>query len=197
MNLNKAVFLDRDGTIMFDSGYLSDPAKVDIFDETVEALKALKDAGYLLVIVTNQSGIARGYFKMEDMEKVNARMEELFKAHGVVFDGIYVCPHRDEDRCKCRKPLPGLIFMASRDKDIDISNSFMVGNSRSDVNAGTSAGCRLNFLLGGEKGSLSRDNMLSVDSVSEAAEIILTLDGTLDKIMEKEKMEDKTGEEQI
>ncbi|HBC88949.1 MAG TPA: HAD family hydrolase [Lentisphaeria bacterium] len=182
MTLNKAVFLDRDGTIMFDSGYVSDPEKVDIFDETVEALKALKEAGYLLVVVTNQSGIARGYFNMDELEKVNSRMCELFKEHGVLFDKIYVCPHRDEDRCTCRKPLPGLIFKAARELDIDVSVSFMIGNSRSDVHAGISAGCKLNFLIGAEKGSLSKDNTLSVGSVGDAAEIILTVDGTFDKM---------------
>ncbi|MFZ2655041.1 MAG: HAD family hydrolase [Victivallales bacterium] len=180
--MNKAVFLDRDGTIMFDSGYISDPDKVDIFEETVEALKALKEAGYLLVIVTNQSGIARGYFTNDDFEKVNSRMGALFKEHGVMFDGIYMCPHRDEDRCTCRKPLPGLIFKAARELDIDVPMSFMIGNSKSDVHSGIAAGCRLNFLLGGEKGSLARDNTLLVDSISAAAEIILAIDGTLDKM---------------
>ncbi|HCE43377.1 MAG TPA: HAD family hydrolase [Lentisphaeria bacterium] len=174
--MKKAVFLDRDGTIMFDSGYVSDPEKVDIFEETVEALKALRVAGYLLVIITNQSGIARGYFTTDDLEKVNSRMSSLFKEHGVVFDGIYICPHRDEDRCTCRKPLPGLIFRAARELDIDVSASFMIGNSKSDVHSGIAAGCRLNFLLGGERGSLSRENTLSVDSLSAAAEIILTLE---------------------
>ncbi len=183
--MNKAVFLDRDGTIMYDSGYVSDPEKVDIFEETVEALKALRDAGYLLVIVTNQSGLARGYFTQEDLDKVNSRMSGLFKGHGLEFDRIYVCPHMDEDRCTCRKPLPGLLFKASKELDIDITASFMIGNSRSDAHAGASAGCRLNFLIGGEKGSLSKDNTLSVDSLADAAEIILTIDGTLDR-MEKE-----------
>lgn len=162
---------------MYDSGYVSDPDKVDIFEETVEALTALKDAGYLLIIVTNQSGIARGYFTNEDLEKVNSRMVGLFKENGVVFDGIYVCPHKDEDRCTCRKPLPGLIFKAAKEHDIDVTMSFLVGNSKSDIYAGFAAGCRLNFLLGGEKGSLSRENTVSVDNMADAAEIILTLDG--------------------
>ncbi|MEI6423357.1 MAG: HAD family hydrolase [Lentisphaerota bacterium] len=174
--MKKAVFLDRDGTIMFDPGYISDPGKVEIFGEAAEALKALKKAGYLLVIITNQSGIGRGYFSAEDLEKVNMRMRALFEERGVCFDAIYACPHVDENKCTCRKPQPGLIFKAAREHDIDISVSYMVGNSRSDVMAGVAAGCRLNFLLGSEKGSLARNGILSVSSVEEAAEIILGLD---------------------
>lgn len=174
--MNKAVFLDRDGTIMSDPGYISDPRKVEIFEEAVEALKALKEAGYLLVIITNQSGIGRGYFSHEDLEKVNMRMNSLFEDTGVRFDGIYVCPHVDENKCTCRKPQPGLIFKAAREHHINISVSYMVGNSRSDVMAGVAAGCRLNFLIGAEKGSLSRNGILSVESIEDAAEIILSLD---------------------
>ncbi len=177
--MNKAVFLDRDGTIMFDPGYISDPCKVEIFGEVVEALKALKEAGYLLVIITNQSGIGRGYFTHGDLEKVNMRMCSLFEEKGVKFDGIYACPHVDENKCTCRKPQPGLIFRAAREKDIDISVSYMIGNSKSDVMAGVAAGCRLNFLLGAEKGSLSRNGILSVESAKDAAEIILSLDENL------------------
>jgi D,D-heptose 1,7-bisphosphate phosphatase len=174
--LNKAVFLDRDGTIMSDPGYISDPGKVEIFAEVVDALKALKKAGYLLLIITNQSGIGRGYFSSDDLEKVNMRMSALFEERGVVFDGIYFCPHVDENKCICRKPQPGLIFRAAQEHDIDISVSFMVGNSRSDVMAGVAAGCRLNFLLGAEKGSLAKDRILSVGSMDDAVEIILGLE---------------------
>ena len=174
--MNKAVFLDRDGTIMFDPGYISDPCKVEIFGEVVDALKALKAAGYLLVIITNQSGIGRGYFSVADLEKVNMRMSELFDGRGVRFDGIYICPHIDENKCTCRKPQPGLIFRAAREQDIDITVSYMVGNSKSDVMAGVAAGCRLNFLIGAEKGSLSRNGILSVENMEDVAEIILSLD---------------------
>ena len=176
--MNKAVFLDRDGTIMFDPGYISDPAKVEIFAEASEALKALKEAGYLLIIITNQSGIGRGYFSNEDFEKVNMRMSDLFEEMGVRFDAIYACPHIDENKCTCRKPQPGLIFKAAREHDIDISVSYMIGNSRSDVMAGVAAGCRLNFLLGAEKGSLARNGILSIENMENAVEIILGLEGT-------------------
>jgi D,D-heptose 1,7-bisphosphate phosphatase len=161
---------------MSDPGYISDPRKVDIFIEAVDALKALKKAGYLLVIITNQSGIGRGFFSPEELEKVNKRMSFLFEEHGVCFDGVYFCPHIDENKCACRKPQPGLIFKAAREHDIDISVSYMVGNSISDVMAGVAAGCRLNFLLGAEKGSLSKNSILSVASMEDAAEIILGLD---------------------
>lgn len=174
--MKKAVFLDRDGTIMSDPGYISDPGKVEIFEHYAESLKALRDAGYLLIIVTNQSGIGRGYFTHKDLEKVNMRMCALFEGKGVFFDGIYACPHVDENKCTCRKPQPGLLFRAAREHDIDISVSYMIGNSRSDVMAGVAAGCRLNFLLGGERGSLARDGVLSVGSLEDAAEIILGLE---------------------
>jgi D,D-heptose 1,7-bisphosphate phosphatase len=164
---------------MSDPGYISDPDKVEIFVEAVEALKALKEAGYLLILITNQSGIGRGYFTSEDLEKVNRRMSSLFEEHGVLFDGIYMCPHVDENKCTCRKPQPGLIFRAAREHDVDITVSYMVGNSGSDVMAGFAAGCRLNFLIGAEKGSLSRNGVLSVENIEAAAEIILSLDETL------------------
>ena len=161
---------------MSDPGYISDPGKVEIFAEAADALKALKEAGYLLIIITNQSGIGRGYFSADDLEKVNLRMRSLFEERGVCFNGIYVCPHVDENKCTCRKPQPGLIFRAAREHDIGIPFSYVVGNSRSDVMAGVAAGCRLNFLLGAEKGSLSRDGILSVGTIGDAAEIILSLD---------------------
>ncbi len=164
---------------MSDPGYISDPGKVEIFVEAAEILKALKKAGYLLILITNQSGIGRGYFTQEDLEKVNRRMSSLFEEKGVLFDGIYICPHVDENKCTCRKPQPGLIFRAAREHDIDITASYMVGNSRSDVMAGVAAGCRLNFLIGTEKGSLSRNGVLSVENVEAAAEIILSLDENL------------------
>lgn len=161
---------------MADPGYISDPAKVEIFEHAIEALRALKEAGYILIVITNQSGIGRGYFTNEDLEKVNMRMSSLFNEKGVTFEGIYACPHVDENKCTCRKPQPGLIFRAAREHDIDITISYMVGNSRSDVMAGVAAGCRLNFLLGGEKGSLAKNGILSVDSMEDAAEIILALE---------------------
>lgn len=137
-----AVFLDRDGTLIRDTGYLSDPAQVGLLPGALEALSLLRKAGMLLVLVSNQSGIGRGLFTSDDLVLVHRRLLQALAQSSLRFDGVYYCPHAPWDGCDCRKPRPGLLWRAMADLDIDPSRSFMVGDKATDVAAGRCAGCR-------------------------------------------------------
>lgn len=131
--MSKAVFLDRDGVIIRDTGYLGDPRGVLVLPGVPEALTLLRAAGWKLVVVTNQSGIARGFFSEEDHLKVRMRMEELLAAHGVGLDGYFHCPHGPWEQCSCRKPRPGMVFRARDELGIQLEGSFVVGDKMSDL----------------------------------------------------------------
>ena len=146
---NKAVLFDRDGTLIEGRHYLNDPEDVVLERSVVPALRSLHEAGYLLIVVTNQSGIGRGLISPEAYQAVQDRMMVLLEAHGLTMRDIYYCPHHPTEAkgaylqdCECRKPKPGMIESAIRDHRLDRSTSFMVGNSPSDVQAGRAAGLR-------------------------------------------------------
>jgi len=144
---NYAVFLDRDGTINEDPGYLGDPNKLKLFPESAKALSELKnDLHFMLVVISNQSGVARGLITREDVELVNTKLNELLSADNVSIDAFYYCPfHPDfnsEDECSCRKPSPKLIFQASKDHNIDLTKSYFIGDTVSDVQCGLNAGLK-------------------------------------------------------
>ena len=145
--MNKAIFLDRDGTLIADRGYLDDPAGVELLPDVVESLRKLQGEGYLLIVVSNQSAIARGYCPVEQVEAVNAAMVSMFAKEGVVIDGVYYCPHGPEEGCECRKPRPGLLLKAAGAHDIDLGRSVMIGDAMRDVLSGQAAGCPINILL--------------------------------------------------
>lgn len=145
--MNKAVFLDRDGTLIVDRGYLSDPDGVSLLAGVAEGLCRLRAAGYLLIVVSNQSGIARGYFTHEEATRVNRRMEALLEEEGARLDAIYYSPHGPDAGSETRKPAPGMLLMAARDHDIDLCASACVGDQPRDGEAGQRAGCALNILL--------------------------------------------------
>ncbi|MCQ2411008.1 MAG: HAD family hydrolase [Elusimicrobiaceae bacterium] len=136
----KAVFFDRDGTLIYDYGYLSDPAKVRPYKHAVEALHLLTQAGYRLFIVSNQSGIGRGYFTTERAKAVNDRLRNLFLP--VTFDDIVFCPHAPDENCACRKPKPALGLQLIKKYHLDVSRSFMIGDKKSDVEFGHALGCK-------------------------------------------------------
>ncbi|HEU4611138.1 MAG TPA: HAD family hydrolase [Kofleriaceae bacterium] len=136
-----ALFLDRDGTLIVDVGYPRDPERVELVAGAADALRELQ-RGHALVIVSNQSGIGRGLIREHEAVAVHERVIALFRAAGVTFAGAYYCPHAPDDRCRCRKPAPGLIEDAARELDLDVSRSFMIGDKPSDLEAGRAAGCR-------------------------------------------------------
>ncbi len=128
-----AVFLDRDGTLIEDPGYLADPAGVVLLPGVIDALRELTRLGYLRIIVTNQSGIGLGYFTEADFAAVQAEVEEQLGAAGVTIDGVYHCPHRREDGCACRKPGTRLHREAAARFDIDLTRSWCVGDRPGDL----------------------------------------------------------------
>lgn len=144
---DRAVFLDRDGTVIVEVGYLSKPEQVQLVEGAPEALMKLRQAGFRLVVVSNQSGVARGYFTIEDVEAANSKMAELLMPHGIVFDAIYYCPHLDN--CGCRKPDRGMVDRAVRELGVDPKKSFVVGDHLSDVGLALNAGSRGILVLTG------------------------------------------------
>lgn len=151
-----AVFLDRDGTIIREAEYLADPAAVEVLPGAVLGLRTLRVAGYALVVISNQSGVARGYFDEATVRAVNARMETLLAAGHVRPDAVYYCPHHPQGRvpdytreCECRKPGPGMLQAAARDLDLDLAASWVVGDKGSDIELGKRHGLRAALVLTG------------------------------------------------
>lgn len=130
--MNKAVFLDRDGTINIDYGYVYKYEDFKFVDGAIEAMKMLKQAGYLLIVITNQSGIARGYFSEEDFKILNEKLAKYLKGYGITIDAVYHCPHLNEG-CTCRKPATGLFYRAAEKFNIDFSKSFAIGDRMRDL----------------------------------------------------------------
>lgn len=153
MGNSKAVFFDRDKTIIEDDGYFHDPEGIVFMPRAVEGLAALERAGFLLFIVTNQSGVGRGYFPESDTIAVHKKIIELLEKQGIRLEKIYYCPHAPEDQCVCRKPKPFLIFKAAEEFGIDLSKSFFIGDHMKDMEAGRAAGVTTVFVGSPEKSS--------------------------------------------
>ncbi len=170
---NKAVFLDRDGTLMQDVPYLSRPGGVQIVPGAKDSLWRLRNAGFHLVIVTNQSGIARGYFTEREFWQVQGRLEEEL-GPGLI-QAVYFCPDGPEQASSRRKPAPGMLHEAARDFSLALEESFLIGDKISDVEAGVRAGLRLSILLGGPADDLLNvpGRAVSAATLRDAAELIL------------------------
>jgi D-glycero-D-manno-heptose 1,7-bisphosphate phosphatase len=158
---NKALFLDRDGVLIEYIPYLSHPNQVKIPLGAGEALKKWQDAGYLLIAITNQSGVGRGYFTISDVEAVHTQMLKEYECFDVYFQDIFVCPHQPSDNCKCRKPSPYMILQASEKHQLEVSQSFFIGDAASDIECAIRAGCNPVLLLTG-RGTSTAQN-LSLD----------------------------------
>lgn len=169
-----AVLLDRDGTILDETGYLGDPGGVTFLDGAVEGMRLLDRAGYILLVVTNQSGIARGYFQEEDALAVNLRMAQELGAKGVKLDGIYHCPHHPDDQCACRKPAAGMLERAACDFGLDPGKCWVVGDTDRDVQMGIAGGLRTVLVLTGkqDKGMVS-ETVPKAAGLLDAARLIL------------------------
>lgn len=135
-----AVLLDRDGTIIVERNYLGDPAGVELAAGAVAGLGRMAALGLPLIVLTNQSGVARGYFTLADVARVNARVAALLGADGIGIAGWYVCPHGPLDGCDCRKPLAGLALAAARDHGIDLARSYVIGDKSSDMGVARAVG---------------------------------------------------------
>lgn len=176
--MRRAVFLDKDGTLVEDVPYNVDPALIRLTPGAVEGLRLLHRAGYRLFVVSNQSGVGRGFFPESALEPVAARLGELLAEGDVPLAGFVWCPHRPEDGCACRKPQPGMLLRLAEREGIDPVASWMVGDILDDVEAGRRAGCRTILLDNGHEtewvsGELRVPHHRAAD-LAEAAHIILT-----------------------
>jgi D-glycero-D-manno-heptose 1,7-bisphosphate phosphatase len=157
-----AVFLDRDGTINEEVGYLDDPDHLYLIPGAAEAIRLLNEAGIPAVVVSNQSGIGRGYFSAATAEEINEQLAKQLAKHGAHVDAIYYCPHHPSEGCDCRKPKTGMLKQAAREYGIDTHLAFIVGDKASDLDAGHRAGCRTVLVLTGY-GELARENLNDCD----------------------------------
>ena len=152
-NKQKAIFLDRDGTINVYKGFLRNIDDYEMLDGVAEAIKKINESGYLCIVVTNQPVIARGEVTVEELDEIHKKLETLLGLEGAYIDGLYYCPHHPHKgyegeipelkiECDCRKPKPGMLLNAAKDYNIDLSKSWMVGDGENDVKAGIAAGCK-------------------------------------------------------
>jgi D-glycero-D-manno-heptose 1,7-bisphosphate phosphatase len=166
-----AIFLDRDGTLIEERHYLSEPSQVALFPGTVEALRQLARAGYALIIVTNQSGIGRGLFTEDQLRDVHRHLAETLAAAGIRLDGIYHCPHAPAEPCDCRKPEPGLVHRACAELDLDPSQSFVIGDKPADVALGVRVGARPILVLTGYGETSMHDPVVAASSAHIARDL--------------------------
>jgi len=145
--MNRAVFLDRDGVLVEEKNYLHRAEDVAIVPGAVDAVKRLQDAGFKLFIVSNQSGVGRGYFTLADVEQVNAHIAREFARHGVQFQKIYVAPEAPDQSSRGRKPSPQFLFDARDEFGLDLTRSFMIGDKLIDLECGWNAGVRASILV--------------------------------------------------
>src|SRR6266545_553020 len=151
-----AVFMDRDGCLIEEMGYINHPSRVQVLPRTPDAVRRLNDQGIAAVMATNQAGIARGYFSEETLRAVNDEVVRQLGAHGARLDGLYVCVHHPtagdppyRQDCDCRKPRPGMLLRAAADLELDLRRSVMIGDKPSDVEAGQAAGAAGVLVLSG------------------------------------------------
>lgn len=178
MQANVCVLIDRDGTLNVDRCYLADADELELFPGAARALVRLKHLGCKLVVVTNQSGVARGFITPEQLAEVHRRLGELLDCEGAQLDRIYTCTHRDEDGCACRKPKCGLVERAARELDFDPRQAYMVGDKACDVLLGQAVGAYTILVRTGNGRDTEADRSIQPDAVADdlaaAADLIET-----------------------
>ena len=169
----RAVFLDRDGTIIEDVGYLDECSKIRFLPRVSEAIKLLNENGFKVIVATNQSGVARGYFTEETVREINRYIQESLAKQGALIDKTYYCPHHIEGtveeymkECHCRKPNPGMIKEAAGEYDIDLKGSFVIGDESTDIEAGHGAGCKTILLADKRSPNGGREATLIPDYIA-------------------------------
>jgi len=177
----RAVFLDRDGTIAEEVGYLNHLSRFQLFPFAGPAIRRLNEAGWPVIVVTNQSGATRGFFPETLIHQVHDRMVAELAAQGARIDGVYYCPHHSEQRCDCRKPKPGLLERAAREHGLEMAGSFVVSDRYADVQMGQSVGCSGILVLTGygrgeyewNRGNWPRQPDAVVENLTAAVDRIL------------------------
>jgi D-glycero-D-manno-heptose 1,7-bisphosphate phosphatase len=176
LNSKRAVFLDRDGTLIEEREYLSRPDQVVLYPGAAQALRRLRESGFRVILVTNQSGVGRGYFTMEDVARVNSRLEELLSQGGASVDKIFVAPEAPEQPSRARKPSPQFLFDARDEFGLDLAQSYMIGDKLIDLQCGWNAGVKQSILVrtgyGRKFEEYCRPAMVA-DDLAAAAEWIL------------------------
>ena len=188
----RAVFIDRDGTMSEEVGYVNHSSRFRLFPYTATAIKHLNESGWLAIVVTNQAGVARGYFSEDMIETVHAQMTKDVTANGGRIDAIYYCAHHPSVgeppyrvACDCRKPQPGLINRAAEQFDVDLSSSWMIGDRYSDVELARNAGVKSMFVLSGygrgewehQRTTWSAQPDLVAENLLEAVQMIVSTEG--------------------
>ena len=175
INKQKAIFLDRDGTLNKYVGFLRNIDDFELIKGVPEAIKIINQSGYLAIVVTNQPVIARGEVSWDELNEIHRKMETLLGKEGAYIDGIYICPHHPDKGfegerpeykidCDCRKPKPGLLLQAAKDFNIDLSQSVMIGDSENDVKAGVNAGCKQSIMINYQINKLS-DVLVNIENI--------------------------------
>lgn len=195
--MNRAVFIDRDGTISEEVGYINHASRFRLFPYAASAIKHLNDNGWLAIVTTNQAGVARGYFAEEMVKTVHERMTSELESGGARLDAIYYCAHHPSVGdppyrvdCDCRKPKPGLITRAAQDLDIDLAQSWMVGDRYSDIELARNAGVKSAFVLSGygrgewehQRASWTHQPDLVAENLLE---VVLSITGTRSNLEEQ------------
>jgi len=165
--MNKAAFLDRDGVINIDKNYVSKKEDFEFSEGIFELLHLLQQKGYLLIVITNQSGIGRGYYTLEDFTSLSLWMKDRLEKEGIVIDDIFFCPHSPEESCECRKPSAGMIEKARAKYDIDIDSSLIIGDKDSDMQAGVKGGIKNRIFIAGKEGEDSANATFFANSIEE------------------------------
>lgn len=166
----KIIFLDRDGVINRDHGYVYEISKFNFIDGVFEACKYFITLGYEIIIITNQSGIGRGYYSLNDFEKLTMYMLQIFEENGVKILKVYFCPHSPEENCSCRKPNTGMIQQSLNDFDIDLTNSWLIGDKTSDIETAMNANIPNRILISNTKSNLEIAH--TVNNILETLNII-------------------------
>lgn len=174
--MNKAIFLDRDGTLDIDKGYTYKTGDLKFFPEVFKALNLLKK-DFKFIIITNQSGIGRGYYTEQDMHKFNKRLVSKLEKNGIKIEKTYFCPHKPEENCDCRKPNIKFVKQAEKEFDINLKKSFVIGDHSSDIELGKRARCKTVYLLTGHGKKHKEEIKVKPDFIAnnllEAAEWII------------------------
>ncbi|MCH7719450.1 MAG: HAD family hydrolase [Planctomycetes bacterium] len=205
MTRPRAVFLDRDNTLIADPGFIRRPEQVQLLPGAAQAVRRFRAAGYRVVVVTNQSGVARGLLTEDQLQAVHDRLRTLLRAQGAELDAIYYCPHLDGPEAKVasyrrksplRKPEPGMLLAAAADHQFDLARSWMIGDSERDMEAGRRAGCRSVLLIGSNGSDADSHEQASDGRPQGGADYTAkTLSQAADIVEDNEPMQDEPNEE--
>ena len=186
MQKKRAVFLDRDGTIIIDKVETRKIEDLEFFDD-IGYLKKLKDAGFLLIIITNQSGIGKGHYSVEEMQEFNDYMRDELSKRGIQIDALYYCPHTTQENCQCKKPKDGMLRRAQMDLNIDLSKSFLIGDQNSDIMAGINAGLKSCYAVPTGLYPKNETGKYEVDpSIADKTIVCMNLQDAITRIIDNE-----------